>query len=87
MSPEGRDPLYISAPELTPGPSSLEPPHSASRQTETRAEFESGLFKRLTYLTAFRLVIVTALLGATTWVSLKPVDEFAFPVSALLFGR
>ncbi len=46
----------------------------------------TGLFTRLTYLTAFRLVIVTALLGATAWVSLRPSVDYAWKIFVLLYG-
>jgi len=47
---------------------------------------ETGLFARLTWLTAIRLVVVTALLGMTAWVSLRSPDEFEARMQALLFG-
>ena len=52
---------------------------------EGRAE-SGALFRRLVYLTAFRLLIVTALLGATVWVTLRPGDELDAPLSYLLYG-
>ena len=47
---------------------------------------ERALHRRLTYLTALRLVIVTALLGATTWVTLRPTQELGPALDALLYG-
>lgn len=44
------------------------------------------LFRRLVYLTAFRLLIVTALLGATIWVTLRPGDELDGATALLLYG-
>jgi two-component system sensor histidine kinase PilS (NtrC family) len=47
----------------------------------------SGLYNRLTYLTAIRLVLVTALLGGTAWQSLRagePVNNWTLTV--LLYG-
>jgi two-component system sensor histidine kinase PilS (NtrC family) len=45
----------------------------------------AGLFTRLTYLSAFRLATVTALLGATTWLALRMDETFTGPVVALLY--
>ena len=46
----------------------------------------AGLFTRLTYLTAFRLVIVTTLLAATTWVAFRPGNDYGGTVFAALYG-
>lgn len=46
----------------------------------------TSLFRRLVFLTAFRLVIVTVLLGATLWVTLRPGDQLDNPTSVLLYG-
>lgn len=47
---------------------------------------DAALYTRLTYLTAFRLVIVTALLGATIYVTLRPDDDLGGPLAVLLYG-
>lgn len=52
---------------------------------ETSGE-RTSLFRRLVFLTAFRLLIVTALLGATLWVTLRPGDELDNATSFLLYG-
>lgn len=44
-----------------------------------------GLFTRLMYLTAFRLVIVTALLGATSWFTLRPGQSLGTVTERLLY--
>lgn len=62
------------------GPASVPPPAREPAAAEVR------LYRRLTYLTAFRIVIISALLGATTWVSVKPDEELGGPLSALLYG-
>lgn len=49
-------------------------------------EPDESLHRRLTILTAARLAIVTALLGATAWVSVKPDESLGGPLSALLYG-
>lgn len=54
---------------------------------DSGGETGSGsLLSRLVYLTAFRLLLVTALLGATLWVTLRPGDELDGPTALLLYG-
>lgn len=45
-----------------------------------------SLLSRLVYLTAFRLLLVSALLGATLWVTLRPGDELDSPTALMLYG-
>lgn len=45
-----------------------------------------GLFVRLTYLTAFRLVTVTSLLGATAWFTLRPGEGLGALPERLLYS-
>lgn len=51
-----------------------------------RVQGSSSLLKRLIYLTAFRLLIVTALLAATVWVTLRPGDQLDGATTFLLYG-
>lgn len=54
---------------------------------EAGAEAGTGsLLSRLVYLTAFRLLMVSALLGATLWVTLRPGDELDGATALMLYG-
>lgn len=51
-----------------------------------RSQGSASLLRRLLYLTAFRLLIVTSLLGTTVWVTLRPGDELDGTTTVLLYG-